>query len=278
VAAFFNLTPALQRDFGPGSPWRAFTRARAKADEQIYALIARRRREANANANANANAKERTDVLSLLLAARDEQGEPMSDQELRDELVTLLLAGHETTAVTLCWLLEELLTRPEIVAELRDEVRSVTGGAPLAATDVPRLRLVDSAIKEVMRLRPVVPAVGRQLKVGARIAGYDLPAGVVLVPAIHLTHRLPDLYPAPLTFRLDRFLDKKVDPYAWFPFGGGVRRCLGMAFALQELKVVTAALLAKHQLRLARPPGNRPRTVLRSVTFAPQGNTPVIVE
>ena len=270
VAAFCNMTPALQRDF-PGSPWRAFTRARAKADALLYALIARRRAEAKRGA-------ERTDVLSLLLAARDEQGEPMTDAELRDELVTLLMAGHETTAVTLCWLVEELLSRPGVVAELRDEIRSVTGGAPLAAADVPKLRLVDSAIKEAMRLHPVVPAVGRRLKAEARIGGYDLPAGVLLVPAIHLTHRLPDLSPDPLVFKLDRFVDKKIDPYAWLPFGGGVRRCLGMAFALQELKVVTAAVLSKHRLRLARRPDIRPRTVLRSVTLSPDGDTRVVVE
>jgi len=115
-----------------------------------------------------------------------------------------------------------------------------------------------------------------EVKAPTRIGGWDLPAGVLVVPAIHLTHRLPDLYPAPEQFRLERFLDKKIDPYAWLPFGGGIRRCVGMAFALHELKVVTATLLRERALRLAKENGAR-RTALRGITHAPRGSTRVIV-
>lgn len=163
-----------------------------------------------------------------------------------------------------------------MVRAIDAELAEVTAGAPLDATHVPKLRVLDAAIKETMRLHPVIPAVGRRLKAPARIAGWDLPAGVLVVPAIHLTHRLPDLYPEPERFRLDRFLDKKPDPYAWLPFGGGVRRCVGMAFAQHELKVVTATMLARRELRLAK--GRPARTALRGITHAPAGATTLVVQ
>jgi cytochrome P450 len=267
VAGILNLVPALQRDLGRLTPWAGFMRARRDADDLLYAQIARRRAAPAGNG---------ADVLSLLLQARDEQGQPMTDAELRDELTTLLTAGHETTATTLCWLFEEILAHREVLDAIDAELADVTGGGALEAAHVPRLRVLDAAIKETMRLHPVIPAVGRKLKAPTRIAGWDLPAGVMVVPAIHLTHRLPDLYPEPSRFRIERFLDKKPDPYAWLPFGGGVRRCVGMAFALHELKVVTATVLTRRRVRLAGRP--RPRTVLRGITHAPAGATSVIVQ
>jgi len=265
LASIFNMAPALQRDLGPLTPWAKFLAKRQKADDLIYALIARRR-----------GAAPGSDVLSMLLQAKDEDGTPMTDVELRDELMTLLVAGHETTATTLCWLFEELLQRPDVTAQIDAELADVTGGAPLEPAHAPKLRVLDAAIKEALRLHPVIPAVGRKLKAPTRIGGWDLPAGVMVVPVIHLTHRLPDLYPDPERFRIDRFLDKKPDPYAWLPFGGSVRRCLGMAFALHELKIVTATALARRKLRLARPA--KTRTVLRGITHAPAGSTELVVQ
>jgi cytochrome P450 len=267
VGSFLNMIPALQRDFGPFTPWAAFQRTRREADDLLYALIARRRAAPPTHGD---------DVLSMLLEARDEQGQPMTDAELRDELTTLLVAGHETTATTLCWLFEEILGRRDVLAAVDAELGEVTGGAPLDVSHVARLPLLDSAIKETMRLHPVIPAVGRRLKAPMTIAGWELPAGVLVVPAIHLTHRLPDIYPEPERFRVDRFLDKKPDPYAWLPFGGGIRRCIGMAFALQELKVVTATVLARRSVRLRNR--LRPRTVLRGITHAPAGGTHVVLQ
>jgi cytochrome P450 len=267
VSSVLNMVPWLQRDLGPLTPWAAFERDRRAADDLVYAQIARRRA---------APPEARTDVLSLLLEARDEAGQPMTDVELRDELTTLLTAGHETTATTLCWVFEEVLARPEVRAAIDAEIAEVTGGGPLEPAHVGKLRVLDAAIKETMRLHPVIPAVGRRLKAPKRIAGWDLPAGVLVVPAIHLTHRLPDVYPEPEKFKLERFLDKKPDPYAWLPFGGGVRRCVGMAFAQHELKVVTATMLARRALRLAK---RRPtRTALRGITHAPAGATHLLVQ
>ncbi len=265
LATVFSMIEWAQRDLGPLTPWRAFLRMRDHADSLIYAQIARRR-----------DAKtDGVDVLSLLLKARDDDGKAMTDSELRDELMTLLIAGHETTATTLCWLFQEILDRPDVLAAIDAELTEVTRGAPLDASHVAELRVLDSAIKEAMRLHPVIPAVGRKLKKPTRIAGWDLPAGVLVIPAIHLTHHLPDLYPEPDRFRIDRFLDKKPDPYAWLPFGGGIRRCIGMSFALHELKVVTATVLARQKLRLARRGG---RTVLRGITHAPSGATEIVVQ
>jgi cytochrome P450 len=257
LSGLLLMTPRLQRDLGPSSPWGALVRARAKADALIYALIARRRREETTG---------RSDILSLLLAAKDEQGNPMADTELRDELITLLVAGHETTAATLCWLFEELLSRPDVLAEVQREVTTA---------DVSKLPILDAAIKEVLRLRPILPAVGRLLTEPTRIAGYDLPAKTMVAPVAYLTHRLPDLYPSPLEFRLERFLGRKIDPYAWLPFGGGVRRCIGMAFALQELRVITATMLVRHGLRLVR--GRPSRPAFRGGTVSPAGDTPLLV-
>jgi len=267
VASVFNMVPWLQRDLGRLTPWAAFERQRKQADGLIYAQIERRRA---------AGAAGRHDVLSMLLLARDEDGQPMTDVELRDELMTLLTAGHETTATTLCWLFEEVLARPDVLRSLDTELREVTGGASLEASHVPKLRVLDAVIKETMRLHPVIPAVGRRLKAPTTIGGWELPPGVLVVPAIHLTHRLPDLYPEPERFRLERFLDKKVDPYAWLPFGGGTRRCIGMAFAQHELKVVTVTMLRQRELSLAK---RRPaRTALRGITHAPAGETRVVVQ
>jgi cytochrome P450 len=169
-------------------------------------------------------------VLSLLLAARGEDGEPMGDQELRDELITLLVAGHETTATALSWSVERLTRTPGGWGALRD------GGEEYA----------EAVAKEALRLRPVLPVVLRNLQQPATIAGRDLPAGTVVAPSIYLVHRRADVYPDPARFRPERFLgpDPQGGTYTWIPFGGGVRRCLGAAFALMELRVVLAELAA----------------------------------
>ena len=250
--------PVLRRELGGLSPWARFTRRRAELDAIVYAQIARRRRAGSAG---------RTDLLSMLLDARDEEGEPMRDVELRDELLTLLVAGHETTATELAWAFDLVLRDARVLARIGDEL-DASGGA------LDALPYVDATIKEVLRLRPVIPAVGRRLRRPMRIAGVDVPAGTLLTPLPWLTHRQPDLYPDPLAFRPERFLDKKPDPYAWFPFGGGIRRCIGMAFALVEMRVVLATVLARVRLRLV---DERPaRVVLRAFTHAPAKGVRVI--
>ncbi len=257
------LMPWLQRDLGPLTPGGRFARLAREIDDILFAEIARRRAEGDTG---------RDDILSMLIAARDEDGQPMSDQELRDEMVTLLLAGHETTATSLAWAFHRLLGRPEVLDRLRAEL----GGRRVEPEEVGRLEYLDAVIKETARLNPVIVNVGRRLQAPMRIGGHDLPAGVVASPCIYLTHRRADLWPEPERFDPDRFLGARPSPYAFFPFGGGVRRCIGAAFASYEMKIVLAEILARVELRIA--PGYTARTVRRTVTLAPSDGMPVLVD
>jgi cytochrome P450 len=259
--ASLALAPMFQRGFFGLTPWDAFQRDMRRADELVHAQIARRRAAAKDGAP-------RTDILAMLLEARDEDGRGMTDAELRDELMTLLVAGHETTATMLCWAFDFILGDARVRERLLDEI--ARGDDP---TESPYL---DATIKEVLRLRPVIPAVGRKLGAPTTIGGHAMPAGTLVVPALYLTHRLPEYYPEPLRFLPERFLGKKPDPYAWLPFGGGVRRCLGIAFALYEMKVVLATVLASVRLRKAHfPPAG---VALRGFTFVPDDGVLVVAE
>jgi cytochrome P450 len=261
------LWPALHWELGGWSPWGRLVRVRRRIDELLRAEFVRRRAQ---------DAPAHDDVLSLLVAARDEDGRPMSDEELCDEMMTLLLAGHETTATALSWTVHRILENPDVRARLREEIHGVVGTGGLAPEHVQRLEYVDATIKETLRLNPVIPDVGRRLAKPMRIGGVDLPAGVAVAPCIYLTHRRPDVWPDPLRFDPTRFLGKRPNPYEFFPFGGGVRRCLGMAFSLFEMKVVLAQVLAR--VELAPVPGYEVRLVRRSVTFAPSEGMPVVVQ
>jgi cytochrome P450 len=240
-------------EWGPRSPWGRFRQRVREADVAIYEEIRARR--------ADPHVAERRDVISLLLQARDEDGQPLTDRELRDELVTLLVAGHETTATALAWTLERLVRHPEVLARLEED----EGGEYLEAV-----------IKEALRLRPVVPAVARKLKAPMELGGYELPEGVFVVPSIYLTHRRADIYPDPLAFKPERFIDSPPANYEYLPFGGGVRRCLGASFALFEMKVVLGTILASARLRAADP---RPESITRrSITFAPSSGGRIVAE
>ena len=258
------LMPAFQHDLGPLTGWASFKRAIAAADEAIYGIIGDARRAAAGGAGAG-----RSDVLSLLLSAVDEAGQPMSDQELRDELVTLLLAGHETTATALAWAVEEIVRRPEVLERILGEVAAAGPRGPLP--------YLDAVIKEVLRLRPLASLVIRRTTAPITLRDYEIPAGTYLVMNVYTTQRNPEFWEAPAEMRPERFLDpaRKPDPYAWLPFGGGARRCIGMAFALLEMRVVLATLLPRVRLRLPRGPA---RVTLRSFIFAPEGGTRVVVE
>ena len=247
-------------------PWAHLNRAQQETDRRVRDLIAARRREGTAG---------RQDVLSMLIDARDEQGQPMTDDELRDEMLTLLLAGHETTATTLAWTLHHLIEHPEWLARVRAEVREVVGAGPVQPDHAEKLVLLDAAIKETLRLTPIVPLVGRRLARAATIGGVALPPGATAVAAIYLVHRRPDLWPEPTRFDPSRFVGKKLDPTHYFPFGGGTRRCLGMAFASYEMRIVLATILARFDVAAA--PGARIELVRRGVTLAPSGGMPIIV-
>jgi cytochrome P450 len=228
---------------------RSFRGVMDPVDEAILQEIRRRRGELDL--------AEREDILSLLIAARYEDGSQMSDEDLRDELMTLLVAGHETTATSLSWAMERLLRHPEKLKRLRAE--ALAGESE---------EYLDAVIKETLRLRPVLPIVLRRLSAPLEIGGYTLPAGVALVPCIYLMHRREDIYPDARAFLPERFLQRPAGTYTWIPFGGGVRRCLGASFALLEMKRVLQSIVGEVSLRAAEPASER--VVRRSITLNPQ--------
>jgi cytochrome P450 family 110 len=260
------LWPRLQVDLGPWSPWGRFLRLRRQIDALLDAEIATRR--------ANEGA-ERSDVLHLLVAARDEAGVPMTNTQLRDELMTLLLAGHETTATALAWTVHRVLTEPGVHERLQTELVGATRNGRLVVGDLGRLEYLDAVIKETLRLNPVVPDVMRLVKQPLRIGGVEIPAGVGVCPNIYGAHRRPEAWPEPDRFRPERFIGTRPNPYEFLPFGGGGRRCLGMAFALYEMKVVLATLFARAEFALE--PGYGVRVVRRNVTWVPSKGMPVVI-
>ena len=262
----YLLLPWFQIDLGPYSPWGRQVRLKKDIDTLLFAIFAQRRAEGRAG---------REDILTMLLEARDEDGQPLSDQHLRDEMLTLLIAGHETTATSLSWIFSRILPRPDVIAKLRAELQAVVGTGPITPKHISQLEYLDATIKETLRLNPIVPLVGRRLQTPTRIGGRDRPAGVVAAPCIYLTHRRSDLWPEPEQFNPDRFLGKKPTPYEFFPFGGGVRYCLGAAFATYEMKIVLAEILLRTELHLA--PGYTPQMIRRGITFAPSEGVPVVV-
>ncbi|MEO5728478.1 MAG: cytochrome P450, partial [Byssovorax sp.] len=199
------LLPSLRRDLGRLTPWASIKREIDEVSRMLRDHIARRR----------ATAGTKDDVLAMLIRAVDEEGQGLDDLTLVSQLKTLLLAGHETSATSLCWAFEELLRVPGEQERLRKEVESVTGGAELTAEHLPKLTRLDSVLKETLRLHPVTAAIGRILKKPTTVGGYDLPVGIMVVGSIHTTHRRSDLYPDPARFVPDRFVGKKIDPYEW---------------------------------------------------------------
>jgi cytochrome P450 len=252
-------SPALQfrvllsRRFRRGDPLESLRELVSEIDELLLAEIAERR--------ADPAHSEREDILSLLVAARFEDGAEMSDREVRDQLVTLLLAGHETTATALAWTFDLLLRNPATLARLTAEIDAAGG-------DDTYLRAV---ISESLRLRPVVPLAGRRLASDLNADGLSLPTGTDVTPAIWLTHTRADLYPEPYAFRPERFLDDSPTTYGWVPFGGGIRRCLGAAFAEMEMRVVLQTILQRRKLSPAS--SRAERVTRRNVTFSPRNGT-----
>ena len=266
-SAGFIFLPTLRVDLGRFSPWGRFLRLRSEIASIFSAEIARCRTQGDAD---------RTDVLSLLVAARDEDGNPMSEQELFDEMFTLLMAGIETTTTSLVWILCHLLGRPDVQGKIYAEREGVVGAEPLAAKHIGELKYLDAVMKELARLTPVTTDVARVVKKPMRIGGIDLPAGAGVSAAIYLTHHRPDLWPDPDRFDPDRFIRARPSPYTFFPFGGGDRRCLGAAFSTYVMKVVITQMLSRLQLRLA--PGYRMHPSFHAITIAPSGGMPVVID
>jgi cytochrome P450 len=247
----------MQKDLGPRSPWGRFLARRDRVDALLFDEIERRRA---------ADQNGRGDILTLLLSARDEDDNPLTDRELRDELITLLLAGHETTATSIGWAFERLLRTPRALDRLTAEVNA-------AESD----EYIEAVIKETLRVRPVVTEVFRAPAEPVELGGYLFEPGTQLAASIFLVQYDPELYPPdPEAFRPERFLDGAPEPYTWVPFGGGVRRCLGAAFAQLEMKIVIAAFLRRAQLRAPRERSEGAR--FRGVTLLPSRGGEAIVE
>jgi cytochrome P450 len=241
----------LSRRLHRGDPLARLREITASVDELLFAEIAHRRSDPALG--------EREDILSLLIAARFQDGGEMSDRDLRDQLVTLLLAGHETTATGLAWTFDLLLRHPATLARLTAEV------------DAGEDAYLRAVVCESLRLRPVVPLAGRRLTSDLKAGDLSLPAGTDVTPAIWLTHTRADLYPEPFAFRPERFLDSAPSGYGWIPFGGGIRRCLGASFAEMEMRVVLETVLRRSVLEAVSPRAER--VTRRNVTFSPRNGT-----
>jgi cytochrome P450 len=242
------MVPFIRDNFGPVKPWSPLARMRDRVDRSLYELIAERR--------ADPAVAEREDVLSMLIGARDENGEPMTDQEL----LTLLLAGHETTATALAWAVELLLTHPDKLTALRADLPNGDD-------------YLNAVIHETMRLRPPIQLFDRMVCEPIEVLGYRIPAGAVMACNIIGAHRRPDLYPEPLAFRPERFLESPPETYGWLPFGGGVRRCLGAAFALYEMAIVLRMVAERTSLE---PAGIQPhRYQRRAIVLGPRSGARV---
>jgi len=252
-----EILMGLPGKIGPINVRAGFERAVADADALLLAEIARRR--------ADPAIGDGEDILALMLQARDEEGNQMSDRELRDELVTLLLAGHETTATALAWAFDYLLHNPQALETLTEECRRDGDEA-----------YVEAVIKEVLRLQPPISFVDRKLTEPLELGGYALPSGTIVAPCIYLVHRRPDLYMDPGAFRPERFLENPPETYSWLPFGGGVRRCVGASFATFEMKTVLKTILERVRLRAASE--RTEASTRRAIVMAPRHGTRVVLE
>jgi len=250
-----SLLPPLPAFLARRGPIAAFERLAVQTDALIFELIEERRREG----------EEGEDVLALLLAARHEDGSPMSPEELRDELMTALVAGHETTASQLAWAFERLSREPAVLERLCEEIDGNAGEEYLTAT-----------INEILRHRPVLPnAEPRMVKKPIEIGGVHYPPGVVLIANAYLLHHDPAVYPDPYSFRPERFLAEPPGTYTWIPFGGGRRRCLGASFALLEMRLVLRAVLERCELQPATTPSETTRR--RGITISPAAGGQVVL-
>jgi len=258
--------PVLRQDFGPLSPWGTFVRNRRQIDQLIYNEIAERRIHPNASRN---------DILTLLMSARDEAGETLTDAELRDELMTLLTAGHETTATALTWAFYWIHKFPAVRQQLLKELQALEGS--LDPSVLFRLPYLNAVCCETLRIYPVgMLTFPRVTKSRVELMGCSLEAGTVVIGCIYLAHHREEVYPDPDEFRPERFLERRYSPFEYLPFGGGARRCIGMAFAQFEMKLVISSVLSRFELALADRRSVRP--VRRGLTAGPSPFRMVVKE
>ncbi len=265
LTSSFLFFRSWQKDLGAWSPWGKFVRQREKLDQLLYAEIADRQQHPNS---------ERIDILSLMMSARDEAGQPMTPQELRDELMTLMFAGYETTATAMAWGLYWIHRLPEVRSKLLQELDTLEDPSPM---DIFRLPYLTAVCNETLRIYPVAMLTfPRVVQVeGVELLGNQLEPGTIVAPCIYLTHHREDLYPHPQQFQPERFLNRQFSPYEFMPFGGGVRRCLGEALAAFEMKLVLATILKNYELTLTDTRPEQPKR--RGVTLAPGNGVQIAI-
>jgi cytochrome P450 family 110 len=261
-----GFLPFLQRDLGSWSPWGYFVRMRQQIDDLIYAEIDERRQKPD---------PERADVLSLLLSARDEAGEPMTNQELRDQLISILFVGHENTSTGMAWALYWVHKQPEVCHKLLAELESL-GESP-DAMSIARLPYLTAVCNETLRMSSVnILLSGRMVRTPLELMGYKLSPGTAIFGSIYLTHRREDLYPEPKQFKPERFLERQFSPYEFLPFGGGNRSCIGANLAVLKIKLALATILSRYKLALA---DNRPERLQgRGVVLVPANGVKMVIQ
>lgn len=262
------LVKILPIDLLQRTRWLPFYWRMHELDVALFAFIEHCRKKPVAERGEN--------VLADLLVASHEDGQPLSHQEIRDALVTMIFAGHDTTSVALSWVLEQTVPRVDVVERITDELHRTTGGEPPRADQLNQLAYLDAVIRESLRVRTIMPFVVRLTKSPFMAGGREYPAGVVLCPCNHLIHHREDLYPEPDMFRPDRFFERHYAAHEWFPFGGGNRMCLGMAFAMYEMKVVLSTLFTS--VRLSRPSNRCSKPIRRGIVLAPDDGALMTVE
>ena len=259
---FFSF---LQKDLGAWSPWGKFLCNRQQIDQLIYAEISERRKQ---------NDSDRNDILSMLISALDDTGQPMTDQELRDQLMTLIVAGYETTATAIAWGLYWIHQKPLVREKLLQELDTL-GNSP-DPMSIYRLPYLSAVCNETLRIHPVVMfSFPRVVQEPAKLLGHSLESGTVLLPNIYLIHQREDLYPQPKEFQPERFLERQFSPYEFLPFGGGVRRCIGEALAIFQMKLVLATILSRYQLELVDRRTELPQR--RGFTLAPASGVKMVI-
>jgi unspecific monooxygenase len=255
----------LQKDWGEWTPWGQMKSKQQKVHKLLQAEIEERRNNHN---------HQQSDILSLMMAAKDENGQAMTDEELRDELLSLLFAGHETTATILAWAFYQIHQNTDILAKLLQEINSL--GENPQPMEIAQLPYLTAVCNETLRMYPVLPIIfPRITKSSMNIAGYEFEPETMLMPSIYLVHYHEDIYPQPHQFKPERFLERQYSPSEYIPFGGGSRRCLGYALALLEIKLVLATVLSNYQLALVN---NKPiKLQRRGFTLAPQGGVKMMM-
>lgn len=265
LSSILLYNPLFQQDLGPWSPWGRFMRQQQLLDQLVYSEIASRRAQGDL---------ERQDILTLLLSARDEAGQPMTDAELRDELLTLVFAGYETTAAALTWALYWVHYLPDVQKKLLHELGSLGDNPDPSA--IARLPYLTAVCQETLRLYPIaLSAFARVVQKPIEVVGYQLKPGTIINVSIYLAHHREAVYPEPKRFKPERFLGRQFSPYEYLPFGGGNRRCIGAALAQFEMKLVLATVLSRLQLALLNP--RPPKPIRRGITMVPPNNLEMVV-